>query len=64
MRVQNPKRHHYVVETKPANRPTAFKFAAIELTYAEAEQVAKKLAKGNDNLKIRIIEKRLVWLNY
>ena len=64
MKEQNPKPFHYVVETKPKKRPTAFKFAAIELTYAEAERAAKKLAKENDKLMVRIIEKRLAWANY
>ena len=64
MRVQNPKRHHYVVETRPSNSRADFKFAAIELTYTEAEQAASKLARESVDLDIRIIEKRLVWSNY
>jgi len=64
MREQNPKRHHYVVETKRVGQVSDFKFAAMELTYTGAEQVAKKLTKENDNLEVRIIEKRLVWRNY
>ena len=64
MKVQNPKRHHYVVETRPSNSRGDFKFAEIKLTCTGAEQVASDLARKNDDLDIRIIEKRLVWRNY
>ena len=64
MKVQKPKRHHYVVETRPSNSRSDFKFAAIKLTYTGAEQVASKLARESVDLDIRIVEKRLVWRNY
>jgi len=65
MRVKNPKRHHWVVETRPADRVDAsFRPAVTELTYTKAERVAEELAKEDDNLEIRIIEKRLLWRNY
>ena len=65
MRIEKPKRHHWVVETKPKDdRNANFKPEVTELTYTKAEHVAEELAKEDANLQIRIIEKRLLWRNY
>ena len=65
MKLEKPKRPVWVVETKPADDLNAnFRPATTELYLKKAERVAEELAKEDDNLMVRIIEKKLVWRNY
>lgn len=64
MKVKNP-RGVYVVETMPADDLRAnFKPYTTELYLERAVRIAEELGKDNDNLMIRILEKKVPWRNF